>query len=96
MKDLTQCRAEINAMDSEIVRLFEARMQVSRDVVRYKHAHHMNILDASREEAVLSSRAAMAKEDALRGPVMALYRELMRLSREEQQRWLQTICQAEE
>ena len=93
MKDLIQCRAEIDAIDRQIVRLFEERMRVSRDVVRYKHANHMNILDTSREEAVLASRAQMAEEDVLRGPVTELYRELMRLSREEQQRCLDALCE---
>lgn len=88
MKDLTQCRAELDAIDSQIVALFEERMRVSRDVALYKYAHHMNILDASREDTVLKSRAAQIQEDMLRQPAMQLFRELMRLSREEQRRVL--------
>jgi len=92
MKDLTQCRAELDAIDAQLVRLFEERMQVSRDVAAYKHAHHIDILDTSREEAVLRSRAGQAQDEALRGPVTELYREIMRLSRAEQQRWLDALC----
>ena len=84
MKELSQCRAEIDAIDAQIVALFEKRMQVSRDVAAYKHAHQMNILDTSREQLVLQSRAAQATDDALRQPVVTLFREIMRLSREEQ------------
>ena len=93
MKDLTQCRAELDAIDSQLVALFEARMRVSRDVALYKHAHHMNILDASREDAVLQSRAAQATEDVLRQPTVQLFREIMRLSREEQRRVLDEISE---
>ena len=91
MKELSQCRAELDAIDRQLVALFEERMRVSRDVALYKHANHMNILDASREDAVLQSRAAMIGEDALRQPTMALFREIMRLSREEQRRIIDEI-----
>ena len=92
LKDLSACRAEIDAIDAQLVALFEQRMRVSRDVVRYKHAHHMDILDASREQAVLASRAAQVSEDALRQPATELFREIMRLSREEQRRCLDELC----
>jgi len=91
MKDLTQCRAEIDAIDTQLIRLFEQRMQVSRAVALYKHANHLNILDASREEVVLQSRAAMVQEEVLKGPAEQLFREIMRLSREEQRRILASV-----
>ena len=94
MKDLSQCRAEIDAIDTQLVALFEQRMRVSRDVALYKAENHMDILDASREEAVLAGRAAMVGEDALRAPTVALYREIMRLSREEQRRFLESRSQS--
>lgn len=66
MKDLNQCRAELDVIDAQLVRLFEKRMQVVRDVARYKQAHNMNILDSSRENAVLESRAAQLQEEVLK------------------------------
>lgn len=95
MKELSQCRAELDAIDRQIVALFEERMRVSRDVALYKHAHHMNILDASREDAVLQSRAAQITEDVLRQPATQLFREIMRLSREEQRRILDAMNETE-
>jgi len=95
MKDLTQCRVELDAIDKQLVALFEQRMRVSRDVARYKHAHHLDILDVSREEAVLQSRAAQVTEDALHQPTVQLFREIMRLSREEQRHVLDGITQAQ-
>ena len=91
MKDLNQCRAELDVIDAQLVSLFEKRMQVVRDVALYKHANNINILDASRENAVLESRAAQLKEDVLKKPLTELFREMMRLSREEQRRYLDTL-----
>lgn len=91
MKDLGQCRAELDVIDAQLVALFEKRMQVVRDVALYKHAHNMNILDASREDKVLESRAAQLQEEVLKQPLTELFREMMRLSREEQRRYLDTL-----
>lgn len=93
MKDLAVCRAEIDAIDAQLIQLFEQRMRVSRDVVAYKHAHHMNIFDASREQTVLATRAARVSEEQLKQPVCDFFRTLMRLSREEQQRWLDALSE---
>ena len=91
MKDLNQCRAELDVIDAQLVSLFEKRMQVVRDVAQYKHEHNINILDSSRENVVLESRAAQLKEPVLKKPLMDLFREMMRLSREEQRRYLDTL-----
>ena len=91
MKTLDQCRAELDAIDAQLVSLFEKRMQIARDVAQYKHAHNLNILDASRESAVLESRAAMLQDETLKKPLQDLFREIMRFSREEQKRYLDAL-----
>ena len=45
---LDKQRAEIDAIDREIVSLFERRMQVVMDVARIKKENGMAIFDASR------------------------------------------------
>ena len=57
MRELESCRQEIDEIDAELVRLFERRMGVCRDVALYKQAHYMDILNAAREETVIKSRA---------------------------------------
>ena len=91
MKDLNECRAQIDAIDAQLIDLFEARMRISRDVALYKHEHRMDILDVSREQAVLESRAAQVSDEVLKQPAMSFFRELMRLSREEQRRCLDAL-----
>lgn len=88
IRDIGACRAEIDAIDAQLVSLFERRMAVSRDIARYKQAHGQDILNTAREQAVLTSRAEQARDAQLRPAVTALFRELMRLSREEQRRFL--------
>ena len=95
MKDLNQCRSELDVIDAQLVWLFEKRMQVVREVALYKHEHYMDILDSSRETAILESRAAQLQEEALKKPITDLFRELMRLSRDEQRRVLDTLNQTQ-
>jgi len=88
MKELEEVRQELDAVDRQIVALFEQRMTLARDVVAYKIAHGMQVLDRSREEAVLASRMGMLQDDQWAESVRCLYEEIMRLSRAEQERIL--------
>ncbi len=93
MKDIAQCRAEIDAIDRQIIALYEQRMLVARDVALYKKENHLDVLDAAREQAVLDSRAALVSDPDIARSTVALYREIMRLSREEQLRYLDSMNQ---
>lgn len=95
MKDLNQCRRELDSIDAQLVGLFEKRMQIARDVALYKHRHNMDILDSARENQVLESRAAQMREETLKKPLMDFFREIMRLSREEQSRCLEELNTAQ-
>ena len=44
MKNLTQLREQIDAVDKQIVELFEQRMQISADVAKYKISISSNLL----------------------------------------------------
>ena len=89
MKSLEECRSEIDAVDRQIVRLFEARMQLCREVAQYKIANGMQVLDRSREEKVLESRAAMLGDPYWKDSVRSLFEGFMALSRAEQQKLLE-------
>ena len=88
MKSLEECRSAIDAVDREIVRLFEERMQLCRDVAQYKIANGMQVLDRSREEKVLESRAAMLRDSYWEPSVRKLFEGIMALSRAEQEKQL--------
>ncbi|MGN1020998.1 MAG: chorismate mutase [Aristaeellaceae bacterium] len=88
MRELQDVRAELDGVDRELVRLFERRMALSREVARYKLAHGLPVLDTARETQVLDSRAAMLDDPALEENVRALFACIMALSRSEQERLL--------
>ena len=88
MRELAQIRQELDEIDREMVKLFERRMTLCREVARTKLAQGKPVLDASREAQVLESRAAMLADASLAEAVRALYREMMALSRQEQEKLL--------
>ena len=89
MEELQKTRASLDAVDREIVRLFEKRMQLSRDVAEYKLAHGLPVLDRSREEQVLQSRCALLQDPYWAPSVRELYEKIMALSRAEQERMVE-------
>ncbi|MBQ4579939.1 MAG: chorismate mutase [Clostridia bacterium] len=89
MKSLTDLREELDGVDREIVRLFEKRMNIACDVARYKMANGLPVLDRSREEQVLQSRAALTEDPAWGPSVRQLYEAIMALSRDAQTRLME-------
>lgn len=53
MKDLNECRKIIDEIDSEIIKLFEKRMDVVKNVIQFKISNDIPVLDSSRENAML-------------------------------------------
>ena len=88
MKELQSIRQELDAVDRALVGLFEQRMALAREVAQYKLAHGLPVLDASREEQVLTTRTAMLTDPCWAEDVRALYTAIMALSRAEQEKML--------
>ena len=59
--DLQESRKKINAIDAQIARLFEERMQVSTDVARYKMETgkpiYKNVLSRTRAKTTANRKA---------------------------------------
>lgn len=53
MKDLSQIRKDIDAIDSQLVELFRQRMDCAKGVAEYKMANNIPILNTGRENEVL-------------------------------------------
>ena len=84
MPDLNDYRAEIDAIDTEITRLFEKRMNVVKKVTEYKRAHNMPVLQASREAVVLEKAVARLENPEYADGVRTLFETLMGISRASQ------------
>ncbi len=53
MKDLSKARDEIDNIDTQIIKLFEQRMDIVKDVANYKFENNLPVLDSSRENIML-------------------------------------------
>jgi len=85
--DLQDLRLRINTIDDELVHLFELRMDVSAEIVRYKRQHKIPVYDPDREREILdniSQKISGGREAS----ITALYSLLFELSRAEQEKIL--------
>ena len=83
---LEKQRAEIDAIDREIVALFERRMQVVVDVARIKKENGIAILDANREKEVITKVQSYLKDDTLKEELAEAYETLMKVSKDYQKK----------
>lgn len=91
MRELAELRRELDALDQELVALFERRMGIALEVAAYKRAHGLSVLDAKREAQVIASRSAMLHDPTLAPAVETLFETVMRLSREAQEAYLREV-----
>lgn len=63
MSKLEECRKLIDEIDSKIISLYEERMDVVKEVTKYKLENNMEVLDASRESAMLDKNLAKIKNE---------------------------------
>ena len=81
--DIQDYRAKIDEVDSELVRLYGERMEITREIGRYKREHNLPVLDTERERNLLNRVGEMAGEENENG-VRALFGFLMSQSRTNQ------------
>lgn len=80
MKDLSQCRAEIDEIDSQLLTLLEKRIRVAESVAKYKLANNMKVFDETRERAVLEKIGDRSPED-VREKLVGTYDGIMNMSK---------------
>ena len=81
--NLDEIRAEISAINDEMLALFVKRMELSAQVAAYKKANGLPTLDRKREEAILQKVADNTGDD-FRQYAIQLFRTMMDLSKEYQ------------
>lgn len=84
--NLDEIRLQIDAVDSEIVRLFEERMEIVSKVAEYKIANNKPVFDSAREEVKLNKVIELTVKDENKAGTKELFELLMKLSREKQQK----------
>lgn len=83
MKNLEECRKEINEIDGKLVELLVQRMYLSVDVAAYKKANGLPVYDAEREQSLLH-RIEMLAGDTYRESVLAIYETILVESKKKQ------------
>lgn len=87
--ELKDYRNQIDAIDDEIVRLFQQRMDIASEIAAYKKEHNLPILQAGREREKLADLSGKTRED-LQSYLRVLYSLLFELSRTYQARGSRT------
>ena len=63
MKILENCRDIIDQIDSEIIKLYEKRMDIVKEVIEFKIKNNIPVLDSSREEKMLIKNLEKIKNE---------------------------------
>lgn len=85
--DIQELRNQINEIDEQLVRIFDARMKVALQIGKYKKENDLPVFDPARERAVLAKQTSAVDED-MSAYVKLLYTTLFDLSRSYQQRYM--------
>ena len=63
VRKLDEVRVEIEEIDKEMIKLFEWRMNCSKEVILYKLANNLPILDSAREALLIEKNSKLVSED---------------------------------
>ena len=86
MKDLENSRREINEIDAEMARLFEARMAASAEIASYKREHGLSVRDPSREAELIEKNRRLIKDAEIESYYVQFIKKTVALSRDYQSR----------
>lgn len=86
MKQLAETREEINQIDKRMAQLFCQRMDCVEQVIAYKKANGLPILDSAREEAVVEKNRQYISREAYQEYYEDFIRHLMEISKSYQRK----------
>lgn len=81
MKTIEEIRIELDQIDSEMRRLFEARMALIVEVKAYKKANNLPILDQNREQFMLKHHISQLENKELESYYKTFLETLMHISK---------------
>ena len=88
MNTLQEAREKINVIDAQMADLFEERMRTVEDVIQYKKEHQMQVLDPTREQAVIERNQKRIRDPRYAASYRQFIEEVMAISRQYQKRVL--------
>lgn len=84
MKDLTELRREIDEIDSQLVSLYQRRMEITAGVAEYKINTGKKVFDKEREQSKIATVTGMAKSEFNARAIKELFEQIMAVSRKRQ------------
>lgn len=84
MSDLNNYRDKIDEIDSQLVKLFEERMDVVQNVVEYKIKNNLPIYNGSRELEVIKKNIAKLENKSYSDYAERFFESIMEISRQHQ------------
>ncbi len=79
--DLSHYRSEIDTIDKELIKLFERRIEISKNIAKYKSENNMQIFDESREKEVIEKNLKRLSKKEYEKVTKLFIRTLMDLSK---------------
>lgn len=86
---INETRQIIDTLDSELVRLFEQRMNVISKIAQYKKAHGTAVRDSDREKDVIKKAQQQLANSDYAPYLTQFFEDLMRITREYQHHLIQ-------
>lgn len=86
--DLSELRGQIDAIDKDIVELYEKRMDICRQVAEYKIENGKKVFDKVREEEKIAKVKSMTHNDFNSVGIQELFEQIMSMSRKLQYKLL--------
>ena len=86
MNELENLREKIDAIDKEMIALFEKRMDVVTDIAAYKIKNNLPVLNQNREDIVVSKVKSNVKNKNYADSAADLIKNIMEISKKFQQK----------
>ena len=98
MRDLDAIRQDFDAVDQELCRLFEKRIDLAKETAHLKYSRNLPIYDPVREKQIIERQKErfQGHDEFFLKELERLYELLFMLSREEQQRIFDQYANKEE
>ena len=86
MNELENLREKIDAIDKEMIALFEKRMDIVADIAAYKIKNNLPILNQNREDIVISKVKSIVKNKEYTDSAIDFIKDIMEISKKFQQK----------
>jgi monofunctional chorismate mutase len=78
---LEEARSKIDDIDSELVKLFEKRMDAVNEIAGIKKAHNLAVFDTDREKAVIEKAQNRLKNPEYKVAAAQFFQHLMEVTK---------------